>query len=130
MKILFIGDIMGRTGRSAVFDLLPDLKYEYGVDFCIANGENSSGGIGMNKNAYEELRRAGVDYFTMGNHTWDKQAIVSYMEGCPWLIRPANYTSRAPGRGTGSRSTPWTGSTPPSRRGSWSCRIRIMPLLF
>lgn len=90
---------MGRTGRNAVFGLLPDIKYEYGVDFCIANGENSSGGIGMNKSAYEELRRAGVDYFTMGNHTFSKKGVRELMLGGENIVRPANYAEDCLGEG-------------------------------
>lgn len=99
MKILFIGDIMGRTGRNAVFDLLPDIRDEYGIDFCIANGENSSGGIGMNKNSYEELSRAGVDYFTMGNHTFSKNGVRQLMAEGENIVRPANYAEDCPGEG-------------------------------
>ncbi len=99
MKILFIGDIMGRTGRNAVFDLLPQLKYEYAVDFCIANGENSSGGLGMNRRAYDELSRVGVDYFTMGNHTFSKKEICSLFYEGENIVRPANYAQPQPGEG-------------------------------
>ena len=73
MNVLFIGDIMGRSGRDAVFEMLPEIKDEYNIDYTIANGENASGGLGMNRKGYEELRRAGVDFFTMGNHTFSKR---------------------------------------------------------
>lgn len=99
MKILFIGDIMGRTGRNAVFDLLPEIKHEYGVDFCIANGENSSGGLGMNRNAYDELSRGGVDFFTMGNHTFSKKGVCELFARGENIIRPANYAEEQPGEG-------------------------------
>ncbi|MGN1097624.1 MAG: YmdB family metallophosphoesterase, partial [Clostridia bacterium] len=99
MKILFIGDIMGRTGRNAVFDLLPEIKYKYGIDFCIANGENSSGGLGMNRNGYEELSRGGVDFFTMGNHTFSKKDVAALMSDGENIVRPANYANDCPGEG-------------------------------
>ncbi len=99
MKILFVGDIMGRTGRDAVFGLLPEIKAEYGVDFCIANGENASGGLGMNRRAYEELSRGGVDYFTMGNHTFSKKEICDLFNQGENIVRPANYARECPGDG-------------------------------
>ena len=99
MRILFIGDIMGRTGRNAIFGLLPEIKHEFGVDFCIANGENSSGGIGMNLRSYEELSRAGVDYFTMGNHTFSKKTVHELFRQGENLVRPANYAEDLPGEG-------------------------------
>lgn len=99
MKLMFIGDIMGRTGRDAVFALLPELKAEYGVDFCIANGENAAGGFGMNRASYDELRRAGIDYFTMGNHTFDKREICALLDDGENIVRPANLSRRCPGAG-------------------------------
>ena len=90
MNILFIGDIMGRSGRDAVFELLPDIKNEYNIDYTIANGENASGGLGMNIRGYEELRCAGVDFFTMGNHTFSKKEVNSLFNMGENLVRPAN----------------------------------------
>ena len=90
---------MGRPGRNAVFDLLPDIKHEYGVDFCIANGENSSGGLGMNQTAYDELTRGGVDFFTMGNHTFSKKNICELFSRGENIVRPANYAEEHPGEG-------------------------------
>ncbi|MCH5187580.1 MAG: TIGR00282 family metallophosphoesterase [Oscillospiraceae bacterium] len=99
MKLLFIGDIMGRTGRDAVFGLLPEIKARYSVDFCIANGENASGGLGMNRAGYDELRRAGVDFFTMGNHTFSKKEICTLYNEGENLVRPANLHHDCPGEG-------------------------------
>jgi len=99
MNILFIGDIMGRCGRDAVFELLPELKDEYNIDYTIANGENASGGLGMNRRGYEELTRAGIDFFTMGNHTFSKKEIVSLFNEGENIIRPANLTGENPGDG-------------------------------
>ncbi len=99
MNILFIGDIMGRTGRDAVFEMLPEIKDEYNIDYTIANGENASGGLGMNRNGYEELCRAGIDFFTMGNHTFSKKDIISLMNEGENIVRPANLTGETVGEG-------------------------------
>lgn len=99
MNILFIGDIMGRTGRDAVFELLPDIKEEYNIDYTIANGENASGGLGMNTNGYEELCRAGVDFFTMGNHTYSKKDVIKLFSQGENIVRPANLAGENPGEG-------------------------------
>ncbi len=99
MNILFIGDIMGRSGRDAVFEMLPDIKNEYNIDYTIANGENASGGLGMNSRGYEELRRAGIDFFTMGNHTFSKKDVIRLFADGENLIRPANLEGENPGEG-------------------------------
>ena len=91
---------MGRTGRNAVFEMLPSVKDKYGIDFTIANGENASGGLGMNRKGYEELSRAGVDFFTMGNHTFSKKEIISLFEEGENIVRPANFPANAPGDGS------------------------------
>lgn len=97
--LFFIGDVMGRTGRNAVFALLPEIKEKYNVDFCIANGENASGGSGLNRNAYGELRRAGVDFLTMGNHTFSKKEIHQLFAEGESIVRPANYANPCSGEG-------------------------------
>ncbi len=99
MNILFIGDIMGRSGRDAVFDLLTQIKDEYNIDYTIANGENASGGLGMNQKGYSELCRAGVDFFTMGNHTFSKKDIIGMFERGENIVRPANLPMGTPGEG-------------------------------
>lgn len=99
MNILFIGDIMGRSGRDAVFEMLPEIKDEYNIDYTVANGENASGGLGMNRNGYEELTRAGIDFFTMGNHTFSKKDIISLMNEGENIVRPANLHGDNPGDG-------------------------------
>lgn len=98
-NLLFIGDIMGRTGRNAAFALLPEIKEKYNIDFCIANGENASGGLGINRAAYDELCRAGVDFFTMGNHTFSKKEICTLFNEGENIVRPANYRRECPGEG-------------------------------
>ena len=100
MNILFIGDIIGRPGRSAVKEVLKKLKKEYEIDFVIANGENLASGIGMTLDTYEEMNKAGIDYFTSGNHIWKKRDFVPYLdEKKIKVIRPANYPEGVQGRG-------------------------------
>lgn len=101
MNILFIGDVCGRCGRDALFEYLPDIKYEYNIDFTIANGENSAGGLGITKKTYGEMTRAGVDFFTLGNHAFSKanDAYALFNEG-ESLVRPANMLPQTlPGKG-------------------------------
>ena len=108
MKILYIGDIMGRPGRDIVQKLLPALRLEYEVDFVIAQGENISGGKGLQIKAAESLIAAGIDFFTGGDWTLHREEIY------PWLddpkkpvIRPANYPIGTPGRGWKIADTPF-----------------------
>ena len=98
MRILMIGDIIGRPGRQAIKAILPALRQELAIDFVIANGENTAGGFGITAETAYELLDNGVDLLTSGNHIWDQKEIIPYMdEGLP-LVRPANYPN-APGRG-------------------------------
>jgi 2',3'-cyclic-nucleotide 2'-phosphodiesterase len=100
MKILFVGDIVGKPGRSAVQKLVPRLREEHGLDLCVGNSENSAGGAGITPDSADELLDAGLDLLTSGNHTFSKREIASYLErpGSRQL-RPANYPDGAPGRG-------------------------------
>jgi metallophosphoesterase (TIGR00282 family) len=100
VRILLIGDVVGKGGRRAMADLLPKLMGE-GVDFIIANGENASGGIGITPSHAEMLLDRGVNCITSGNHIWRKKEIISFLEQEPRLLRPANYPPGAPGRGGG-----------------------------
>jgi len=98
LRILMIGDVIGKPGRDAVRALLPDIKREKSIDFVICNGENTAGGYGITADTAAELLENGVDVLTSGNHIWDKKEIIPLMdEGLP-LIRPANYPD-APGKG-------------------------------
>lgn len=106
MNILFIGDIMGRCGRNALFETLWNIKDEYNIDYTVANGENASGGLGMNAKGYEELCRAGVDFFTMGNHTFSKKEIIKLFENGENIVRPANLSEKMPGDGMAIVNTP------------------------
>jgi hypothetical protein len=100
MKILFIGDIVGSPGREAVDKLLPKLKAEYSLDFVIANAENASGGSGITQKVAEELFNSGVDVLTSGDHIWKKKEIFELINQEERILRPINYPSGAPGRGS------------------------------
>ena len=100
IRILCIGDVVGRTGREMLFKYTDDIKYKKSIDLIIANGENSSHGRGMTRSVYNEMTRAGVEGFTMGNHTWDAKEIVDIMKHEDNVIRPANYSSECPGKGS------------------------------
>ena len=101
MKILMIGDIVGKGGRRAVRSLAPKLIAEFGCRFCIANGENLAGGGGFSRKCLEELRGSCVDVFTSGDHIWDQKDFVSEITLCADVLRPANLPSSQPGRGWG-----------------------------
>lgn len=99
MKILAIGDIVGKPGRRALQHFLPGLINEHGVEFVIANGENSAHGIGITLNAARELVESGVDVITTGNHVWAQRDIMEHMDGEIPILRPLNFPPGAPGRG-------------------------------
>ena len=101
MRVLFLGDVVGRSGRKAVFDYLPQLKLNLRPDFIIVNGENAAGGFGITPTICDELFNAGVDAITSGNHAWDQRDIIEYIDQEPRLLRPANYPSTCPGNGAG-----------------------------
>lgn len=99
MRILILGDVVGRPGRRAIGELVPGFAEDEGIDLVIANAENASGGMGVDIKSAEELFAGGVHVLTSGNHIWKKKEIYSYLEKNPCLIRPANYPHGAPGRG-------------------------------
>jgi metallophosphoesterase (TIGR00282 family) len=99
MRILILGDVVGRPGRSAVRDLVPDLVKTEAIDLVIANVENAAGGMGVDIKSAEEMLSAGVHVLTSGNHIWKKKEIYPYLENKSRLLRPANYPNGAPGRG-------------------------------
>jgi 2',3'-cyclic-nucleotide 2'-phosphodiesterase len=99
MRILFIGDIVGRPGRDALKNHLANILEERKIDLCIANAENSASGNGITPRLVEELLGLQIDVLTSGNHIWDKKEILGYFEHQPRLLRPANYPPMAPGRG-------------------------------
>ncbi|MFC1939840.1 TIGR00282 family metallophosphoesterase [Chloroflexota bacterium] len=99
MLVLAIGDIIGKPGREAVKELLPDLKQQYGLDLVIANGENVAGGLGLTSNTAIELLDAGVDVLTSGNHIWAHKEIIPYLDSEMPILRPLNYPPGVAGRG-------------------------------
>jgi metallophosphoesterase (TIGR00282 family) len=100
LKILLIGDLMGKPGRWAVSQLLPDLKKINQIDFVIANVENAAGGFGLTKEIASKVYSYGVNVLTSGNHIWDRKEIYEYLNKEPNILRPANYPARDPGKGS------------------------------
>ncbi len=100
MKILFIGDIVGSPGRRAVKEILPNLQHRHGLDFIIANGENSAGGNGITPDIAAELFGYGVDAITTGDHLWDQKEVMELLQNEPRFLRPLNYPPGTPGRGS------------------------------
>ncbi len=101
MKLLFLGDIVGRAARDAIVSDLPGLRSDLGADFVVVNGENAAGGFGITAQICEELFDAGVDVITLGNHAWDQREALVHIEREPRLIRPVNFPAGTPGRGAG-----------------------------
>jgi metallophosphoesterase (TIGR00282 family) len=99
MRILFVGDVVGRPGRDAVEGLLPGLRETYDVDVCVVNGENIANGLGITPKLAERLLAAGADAITLGNHAWRREEIGPYLTSSAAVVRPANFQSGAPGRG-------------------------------
>src|SRR5436305_9273255 len=100
LTILFLGDIVGEPGRSAVIARLPELKEKYALDFTIVNGENAAGGRGITGKITIDLLRAGVSVITTGDHIWDQKEIFGFIDTEPRLLRPINYPAGAPGHGS------------------------------
>jgi len=99
VRILFLGDIVGRTGRDAVAAALPDLRQRLRLDLVVVNAENASHGFGLAPEMARALFQAGADVLTLGNHAWDRKEIIPYIEGEPRLLRPLNYPPGTPGAG-------------------------------
>ncbi len=99
MRILFVGDVVGRPGRDAVNGLLPKLRSELRVDLAIVNGENAAGGAGLTTEIAHELRAAGADVVTTGNHVWDQRQFVNEIDALDFVLRPINLPPNNPGRG-------------------------------
>jgi metallophosphoesterase (TIGR00282 family) len=100
MRILFIGDIVGRPGRQAVARHLPELRERHKIELVVANAENAAAGLGVTPVLVGELRALGVQVFTMGNHVWRKSEMVKGISGMPDVVRPANFPEGTPGRGS------------------------------
>jgi metallophosphoesterase (TIGR00282 family) len=100
MRLLFVGDVVGRSGRAIVVERLPRFVADWKLDFVVVNGENAAGGFGITEPIYQDLLDAGADAITLGNHAWDQREALVFIERAPRLIRPANYPPGTPGRGT------------------------------
>jgi hypothetical protein len=100
MRILFIGDVVGRSGRKAVLERLPRLIADWKLDLVALNGENAAGGFGITEPIYQELVDSGVDVITGGNHSWDQKEALVFIERAPKLLRPINFPPGTPGRGS------------------------------
>src|ERR1700744_4755925 len=100
MRILFIGDVVGRTGREAVAAALPDLRARLRIDLAVVNAENASHGFGLAPDMAEALLAAGADVLTLGNHAWDRKEIIPYIADHPRLLRPLNSPPGTPGSGS------------------------------
>ena len=97
MRLLFVGDVVGRSGRTAVTERLPALKRDWKLDCVIVNGENAAGGFGITEPIYNELIEAGADVITGGNHSWDQREALVFIERAPRLDPPAQLSARHAG---------------------------------
>ncbi len=121
MRLLFLGDVVGRAGRRAVVDLLPHLITGLKPDFVAVNGENAAGGFGITEEIHEALIGAGADVITTGNHVWDQREALVFIERVPNLLRPINYPKGTPGRGSGLFE---------ARNGARVLVVNVMGLVF
>ena len=121
MRLLFLGDVVGRSGRDMVVGRLPEIREKLALDFVVVNGENSAHGFGITPKFCEEFYAAGVDVLTLGNHSWDQREIMPYIDGDPRLLRPLNYPAGTPGRGVGVY---------PATRGRKVMVVQVMGRLF
>jgi 2',3'-cyclic-nucleotide 2'-phosphodiesterase len=101
MRLLFLGDIVGRSGREVVYDAIPKLRARFNLDLLIVNGENAAGGFGITEDITSKLIDAGADVITLGNHAFDQKETLSYIARWPQLLRPLNYPKGTPGKGSG-----------------------------
>jgi metallophosphoesterase (TIGR00282 family) len=99
MRLLFIGDVVGRSGRAILAEQLPRLRLAWGLDFVVVNGENAAGGFGITEAISDEFLAAGADCVTLGNHAFDQREALVFITRQPRLIRPVNYPRGTPGRG-------------------------------
>ena len=101
MRLLFLGDVVGRAGRAAILERLPGLVDRYELDFVVVNGENAAGGFGITEDIARGFLDAGADVITTGNHVWDQREALVFIAREDRLLRPVNYPSGTPGRGAG-----------------------------
>jgi 2',3'-cyclic-nucleotide 2'-phosphodiesterase len=121
VKILFIGDIVGKPGRRAVHELVPEIMFRYGIDFVIANCENAAAGFGVTRDIVEDLYGSHINVLTSGNHIWDKKEVQEFMEDYETFLRPANYPPGTPG---------WGSVAMPDSSGAYVGVINIMGRVF
>lgn len=121
MRLLYLGDIVGRSGRDAVVERLPEIRRRLELDFVVVNGENAAHGFGITPKICEEFHAAGADVVTLGNHTWDQREIISHLDGDGRLLRPLNYPAGTPGKGAAIHALP---------RGRKVLVIQVMGRLF
>jgi 2',3'-cyclic-nucleotide 2'-phosphodiesterase len=100
LRILFVGDVVGRAGRTALAEYLPGMISDWALDLVVVNGENAAGGFGITEAIYNEFIDLGADAITLGNHAWDQREALVFIERAPRLIRPANFPRGTPGRGS------------------------------
>ncbi len=100
MRILFLGDVMGRAGRAAIARHVPELRSSLSLDFVVVNGENASAGMGLSAAHASDLLEAGVDCLTLGDHAFDQRDMLQFIETEPRVLRPINYAKTAPGKGS------------------------------
>ncbi len=105
MRILFCGDVVGRSGREAILAHIPEIREKLGLDLVVVNAENAAGGFGITARLCQEFYAAGVDVLTLGNHAWAQREIVGYIDQDPKLLRPLNYPDGTPGVGSGLYTT-------------------------
>ena len=101
MRLLFLGDLVGRSGRNAALDAISNLRQRYNLDFVIVNGENAAGGFGITESILLDLLDVGADAVTLGNHAFDQRDALVFIERHPQLLRPLNFPTGTPGRGAG-----------------------------
>jgi metallophosphoesterase (TIGR00282 family) len=99
LRILFIGDVVGRSGRDAIVEHLPTAIADWKIDLAVVNGENAAGGFGITEAIYNDFIDAGADAVTLGNHSWNQKEALVFIERAPRLVRPINYMPGTPGRG-------------------------------
>ncbi len=121
MRLLFLGDIVGRPGRRAVTERLPALRERWRLDCVVINGENAAGGFGLTEAICDEILLAGADVVTLGNHAFDQREALVFIERQPRLVRPANFPPGTPGRGAAMVET---------RRGARVLVVNLMGRLF
>jgi hypothetical protein len=121
MRLLYCGDVLGRSGRDSIAEHLPVLRQRLNLDFVVANGENAAHGFGITPKICEDFFALGIDVITLGNHTWDQREIIPYLDSESRLLRPRNYPPGTPGKGAGVFAAP---------RGKKVLVIQVMGRLF